>query len=230
MVGQEEVYIAENEVLKSGIFRLDQYGFPIGIYKLTANKALSKRDILDVHVQELQKFLHRLEYLYSLYITEKTENPDRLKREAINTEQRSFQQRLYELIETYALDKSALEPQLKSFLKKINKRIEVGIKKNKRLTRIIQGRRREWRYAFLITMLDHQLRKLRLKGDKELTKEDRFYYISHFLIGTSIEKQEEPNGYKKLFNRLWRYDYRDSHRRKNIVTTSNIPAFRSNHP
>ena len=214
-------------ISESGIFKIDQSGSPVGVFKLISEKKLSRNKTLDIGVNNM--FLYQLQKDLTNIFKQYLLQPDwkKLEGNAIEIVHKSFEDDLVTLLKNYKLvkNKSGLDPpayraiagDIKdeeivkhqrdiAYIMTIGKRIGKRIKASKEFRRSDRDRFENLIYYGLINQFLSKFKCYIQPIDNPLTDEDYLRYISHFIVGLGLEPS--GNSHQKIFARLKKFRQR----------------------
>lgn len=188
-------------VLKSGIFKLNQKGFPEGVFRLQPKKMFSQKTLDGVNIRNFKSGLTNI--LLNFY----NKQSSWTLRNAVSDELKEIDDAIVNLLSIYLPDNKA---------KLYSKRITDNNQFKKRITLALKETG-----AFRDTKGDLRYYKLLLPLCLEINKHlntnptNTLYYLAHFLCGCGIEK----GNYKTVYETVKKFIARFEGHPKGVISS-----------
>ena len=194
-------------VINSGIFKVNQKGFPEEVFRLQPNKRISLKTLANVKIRYFQRSL--TEILFKFY----DKQPSWTLTNAVSDELKEIEDRIFEILNLYLPEDEA-----KLYLKRITgnsqfkKRITLALKD----TGAFDDTKGYYRYYNLLLPLYQEIKK-----SLNTNQMNTLYYLAHFLCGCGIEK----GNFKKVYETVRKFIARfESHPRGFIASYRKDPS------
>jgi len=196
-INNNELSYYKNNIIKSGLFMLDEKDKPIGIFKLTnpdkrpyTSKVKTVEEIDDLCCRAMINKLARA-------IVEYKQNP--LKPiDWVEEIKGHFETDFIQLLSNYSIDRKQLEPRYAHFVSKVNSNIR-NLNQSLNIKPLTEKQRKFYGLVKpLYTYLDKYLRSP-IEKKLKVSRTDIFHYIAHLLIACGLEEKDPHRGHRQVY-------------------------------